>query len=194
MEAENIEVASEVLPGVRHAERHELSPFMEQLTVTTRRKRLTVSRGSPIINQITGEYEAVTEIAQVIAVDDGQFVKLFTKDLAEWFDLSRAGQRVFGALLATIQEEAIRNDRVYFDRMCTAVRKFNLPSSTFYRGIDELLGKGFIARHLSTSWYFINPAFFFNGDRARFVKEYRLISSVNKPLKPLSLGACDAEE
>jgi len=122
----------------------------------------------------TGEIEGVTEIAQIVEVDESQFIKLFTKDLAIWFDLNRAAMRVFGALLTVVQESAIGRDMVFFDVRSKALEAFKISKATFYRGLDELIEKGFIARHLSPGWYFINPAMFFNGDRARFVKEYRM--------------------
>ena len=46
-------------------------------------------------------------------------------------------------------------------------------SATYYRVIDELIAKGFIAPSTNTPLFFINPAIFFNGDRVRFVTEIR---------------------
>jgi hypothetical protein len=165
--------------GVRGATKYETSPFIDSLTVKTRGRKVTVSRGSNIVNLDTGEIEGVTEIAQIVSVDEGQFVKLFTKDLSIWFDLSRAGMRVFGTLLTAVQTSAIGRDLVYFDYASDSTKDFGLSKTTFYRGLDELIEKGFIARHKSASWYFTNPTMFFNGDRARFVKEYRIEKQVD---------------
>ena len=143
------------------------------MTIKTRGKKVTVARGSTLVDMATGEIEGMTEIAQVIEVDDGQFIKLFTKDLSIWFDLSKGAMRVFGALLTIVQQSAIGRDMVFFDFRSEALEAFNISKSTFYRGLDELIEKGFIARHLSPGWFFINPAMFFNGNRARFIKEYR---------------------
>lgn len=159
--------------GVRGATKYKANPFMENIFINTRSKKLTVSRGSKIVDMSTGEVEGITEIAQVVLVDDGQFIKLFTKDLAIWFELSRPAMRVFGALLSVIQKEAVRRDLVFFDRQAEEVKSFKLQKTSFFKGIEELLSKGFIARHVSAGWYFINPNMFFNGDRARFIKEYR---------------------
>ena len=76
---------------VSQATKYEKNPFMEAVVVKTRSKKLTVARGGMIVDQSTGEIEGLTEVAQVIEVDEGQFVKLFTKDLAIWFDLNKAG-------------------------------------------------------------------------------------------------------
>lgn len=159
--------------GLRQATKYEVSPFLDSLTVKTRGRRVTVARGATLVDMATGEVEGVTEIAQVVEVDEGHFIKLFTKDLAIWFDLSRVGMRVFGALLAVVQKE-IGRDLVYFDHSHEVAKAFKISKASFYRGIDEMLEKGFVARHKSPGWYFTNPALFFNGDRARFVKDYRI--------------------
>jgi hypothetical protein len=160
--------------GMRKATKYEINPFIDSLTVKTRGRKVTVARGSTLVDMNTGEIEGVTEIAQIVEVDEGQFVKLFTKDLAIWFDLNKAGMRVFGALLTVVQTSAIGRDLVYFDHASDSAKDFKISKTTFYRGIEELLEKGFIARHKSVGWYFTNPAMFFNGNRARFIKDYRV--------------------
>ena len=160
--------------GVKSAPKYQLSPFIDRLTVKTRGRKVTVARGSALVDMSTGEIEGLTEIAQIVEVDEGQFVKLFTQDLAIWFDLNKAGMRVFGALLTIVQQSSIGRDIVFFDVRSEALAAFKISKSMFYRGLDELIEKGFIARHLSPGWYFTNPAMFFNGNRARFVREYRL--------------------
>jgi hypothetical protein len=167
--------------GIRSAQRYEVNPFIDQLVVKTRGRKVTVARGSTLVNR-QGEVEGVTEIAQIVEVDEGQFVKLFTKDLAVWFDLNKSAMRVFGALLATIQQTSIGRDLVFFDHTSDQTKQFGMSKQTFYRGVEELIDKGFIARHRSAGWYFTNPAMFFNGNRARFVKEYR-VQTVQPPEK-----------
>lgn len=185
MELENVE--SKV--GVRHAKRYETSPFLESLVVQTRGRRVTVAAGTTLIDMQTGEISGVTEIAQVVEVDKAEFVKLFTRDLAIWFDLKRAGLRCFGALLSIVQQEAVGRDLVYFDHASKFVKPFGLSKQTFYRGIEELIEKKFIARHKSVGWYFINPSLFFNGNRARFVKEYRTADHLDMIDKLISKGS-----
>lgn len=174
---------SEAKKGVRHAQKYELNPFLDGFTVKTKGKRVTVARGCSLIDRSTGEIEGVTEIAQIIDVDEGQFVKLFTRDIAIWFDLNRSALRVFGVFLITIQNNAIGRDLVFVDHISDHAKEFDMSKQTFYRGVDELITKGFIARHRSAGWYFINPAMFFNGNRARFIKEYRVSKPNNIMLK-----------
>lgn len=171
---ELFDLSTKVNFGIRAMPRYRESPFVNKLVVQTKKKKLTVSRNSSIIQANTGEVQGVTEISQIIETDAEQHIKLYTKDLAIWFDLNKAAMRVFGALLATVQSSALGKDLVFFDHKTEAVIQFKISHRSFYRGIEELIFKGFIARHTSFGWYFYNPTFFFNGDRIRFVKEYKL--------------------
>lgn len=161
------------LAGVKAQPKYDANPFINNLIIKTKGRKITVARGSTLIDSETGEVGGCTEIAQVVEIDEGEFVKLFTRDLSVWFDLNRSAMRVFGALLATLQTSSIGRDLVFFDLRSKALETFKISKSTFYRGLEELIEKGFIARHISSGWFFINPAMFFNGNRARFIKEYR---------------------
>ena len=172
MDTKSIKVVNKT--GVRSAKKFTDSPFLNDLNIVTKNKQLTVSQGSTLIDMKTGEIEGCTNITQIISVDNEQFIKLFTKDLAIWFDLTRPAMRVFGALLAVLQNSHVNKDLIFLDSSSESVKTFGVPRSSFFKGIEELLLKGFIARHVSAGWYFINPGMFFNGDRARFVKEYRI--------------------
>ena len=48
-----------------------------------------------------------------------------------------------------------------------------ISKASYYNAMRELIQKGFIAESTNPNLYWINPALFFNGDRVRFVKEYR---------------------
>jgi len=159
--------------GWKDAPRYENSPFLERLHVRTHGKMLTVARGTALLDTDTGELQGTTVIAQIKYVDNEEFVKIFTKNLAVWFDLKKSALRVFGALLQEIQRSAIGKDIVFFDHGNKALKDFKISKPAFYRGLDELIDKGFIARHKSSGLVFINPAMFFNGDRAVFINEYR---------------------
>lgn len=47
----------------------------------------------------------------MVEVDDGQFVKMFTKDIELFFDLSAAAIKTFGLILKITQTEAINRDK-----------------------------------------------------------------------------------
>lgn len=153
------------------------NPFMSGLRMTIRPKRLTVARGSTLIDSNTGEIQGTTEVMQVIPVDDTQFVKLYTANIGAFFDLSRAGLRVFGALMIAAQKH-VGTDLVYLD-LKSLPEEVALSKQTFYRGLAELVENNFCAKHESPGWYFVNPNLFFNGDRVRFVREYRKVKKAD---------------
>lgn len=150
--------------------KYDASPFMENLTIQLKTKRLTVARGSALVEHGTGEITGVTEITQVVSVDSASFVKLYTNDLAGFFDLSRAGVKALAIFIAAVQEK-IGTDLIFIPASLFKTRA--VSRTVFYRGVDELIEKKFIAKHVSDMWYFINPNLIFNGDRARFVRDYR---------------------
>lgn len=156
--------------------KHKENPFLASAitTIKTRKKRLTVAQGGTIIDNETGEATAETVIAQVIEVDDGNFVKLFTKDIKNFFDLTPAGLKTFGLVLNVVQTEGINRDKIFIHNQDEQLKNFNLSRAVFFRGIDELIKKKFLAKTVIPNWYFINPNLFFNGDRAKFIKEYRV--------------------
>lgn len=165
--------AREGRSNLRHVGKFERNPFVDAMIVKTKRRRLTVARGSSLVDLDTGEIEGITEIAQVVFMEESQFVKVYAQDLASWFDLSKTAIRVFGYVLETTQQEAIGRDLLWLDYKSERAAKYKFSRQTYYRGLEELVSKGFLAKHMSAGWYFINPNLFFNGDRARFIKEYR---------------------
>jgi hypothetical protein len=51
--------------------------------------------------------------------------------------------------------------------------KSDLAERTYYRGMNELLAKGFLFRTLAADQYFVNVRFMFNGDRMILMESYR---------------------
>lgn len=149
------------------------NPFMPDLKLSIRPKRLTVARGSTLIDGSTGEIQGTTEVQQVIPVDETQFVKLYTANIGVFFDLSKSGLKVFCALMLAVQKKA-GTDLVYLD-LASLPDEVKLSKQTFYRGLTELIENKFVAKHQSANWFFVNPNLFFNGDRVRFVREYRKV-------------------
>lgn len=153
------------------------NPFLEKevLTIKVKNRRVGVATGTALVDTKTGDTIGMTTIAQKVEVDAEEFVKLYTKDITVFFDLSPSGIKTFAILLREVQNEAINRDKVYFrfDHLeLTDVGQ--LSQAVFYRGIQELVKKQFIAKAVEPNWYFLNPSLIFNGDRARFVKEYHI--------------------
>lgn len=153
---------------------YEKNPFMADLKLSIRPKRLTVARGSSLIDSSTGEIQGTTEVQQVVPVDETQFIKLYTANIGVFFDLSKSGLKVFCALMLAVQKKA-GSDLVYLD-LASLPEEVAISKQTFYRGLTELIENKFVAKHPSPNWFFVNPNLFFNGDRVRFVREYRKVN------------------
>lgn len=165
--------------GVKALPKHKSNPFMSDVTYKRGVRRTVVKGGKAIIDEKTGEVEGVAEIVQQVDVDAERFVKLYTSDLKTFFSLSLTAQRFLRVVLEQVQNTP-QSDRItlsvplvvdYFER-----HKEKPPArQTIYNAVQEMVLKGFLARsELYTDQYFINPSIFFNGDRVRLVKEYRI--------------------
>ena len=163
------------------AVKYKTSPFIEQtsLRLQTRKKRLTVSNGRNIVDGTTGEVEGVTEISQVVQVDTAEFIKLYTQDIKAFFELSNSAMKTFFLVMKVVGKGCINNDKVYIDYKDELLDELGVSRPVFYRGMEELIKKSIIAKNINPGWYFINPTMFFNGDRVRFIKEYRNVDDTD---------------
>jgi hypothetical protein len=151
------------------------NPFWSALEIPTSRKKITINEDNiKTVNTKTGAETGTAEITKVYEVDKDIFVKVFARQLTVFFDLSQVGIK----LLEVIMHEAGRDantDAIYLspistkDYMNKVGKRYSQAS--YYRGRDELLGKGFIAKSVRQHIYFINPAMIWNGDRVKFITE-----------------------
>lgn len=173
-----IEPAATGTAGLRKAPTYNHNPFMSDIVVRTKSKRLTVATGARLIDTQTGEIsDRNTDICQVIDVDRGEFIKVFSTDARIWFDLSLAGYKTLHALMFLIQQHPGTSE-IYFN---PSSMDGDIPEpiraniKTIYKGLTELIDKKFLAKSKKgTGWFWTNPSLLFNGDRVRFVKEYRI--------------------
>jgi len=162
----------------KDVELHAQNPFMGALSeMKTRNKRVTVRGGKAIVDTETGEFEDVAEIVSVHSVDKTQFVKLFTSNLKQFFNLKPTTYRMVQVVLYQLGNTPQR-DTIYLnvdvaEEYFTATDQKPIARSSYFNAIKELIQKRFIAESTKPNLYWINPALFFNGDRVRFVKEYR---------------------
>lgn len=154
-----------------------LNPFCfeTELKIETRKKNLTVSRGTELIEKKDTGKSYFANIVHTQEVDKEEFIKLYTSQIKAYFDLTKTAYKVFFIFLR-IYQDAIGKDHFYLSckkamSLAEKIDHFVLSESIFYRGIKELIEKCIIAKTNEKNWYFINPAIVFNGDRARFVSE-----------------------
>jgi len=77
-------------------------------------------------------------------------------------------------LLYLEMQQNIGKDQAHLSFAAIDQTMHPISEATFYRGMKELVEKGFLAESMSTGLYFVNPDYLWNGDRLAFVKEYRL--------------------
>ncbi|WP_420065991.1 hypothetical protein [Pectobacterium colocasium] len=154
-----------------------LNPFCfdTELKIETRKKNLTVSRGTELIEKKDTSKSYFANIVHTQEVDKEEFIKLYTSQIKAYFDLTKTAYKVFFIFLR-IYQDAIGKDHFYLSckkamSLAEKIDHFILSESIFYRGIKELIEKRIIAKTNEKNWYFINSAIVFNGDRARFVSE-----------------------
>ena len=154
-----------------------LNPFCfeTELKIETRKKNLTVSRGTELVERKDTSKSYFANIVHTQEVDKEEFIKLYTSQIKAYFDLTKTAYKVFFIFLR-IYQDAIGKDHFYLSckkamSLAEKIDHFVLSESIFYRGIKELIEKRIIAKTNEKNWYFINPAIVFNGDRARFVSE-----------------------
>lgn len=164
--------------SMKKAQRYELNPFVDVLVIRKKRQKLKVTNSAQLndetwINNTTGEL-ATTQLYTYREVDESQFVKLFTQNIALTFNLTSAGIKALNVLIYAVQFKALNKDRVVLDEF--TLQDFLLSNTevvlsrpTFSRGLVELERANILARCLKRGDYFINPNFVFNGDRLLFV-------------------------
>lgn len=198
---ELVEESVEIQTKKNGAMVYDESPFLRHFKIDTRKKLLTVSKGTAIMKNGDDSLPAVTRVQQEVEVDKKEFVKLFSgPDLKHVYNLAPAGLRMFMVFLDLVGKPSQMN-RV--DVRCTwpmvqsmtaeADEKFSYM--TFNRGIKDLTDKGYIAPALidgeKESWYWINQDKFYNGSTVILERKVRLtnrnkvhLSRVNRAVYP----------
>ena len=153
-----------------------VNPLVQTQEIVLRKATVRAGRSDNLVNQQTGEIEAISTVYRVVEKDDAEFVKVFAAGVAASYDLTKTAQRVFTAVLKVYEETPMRGgyvdylDLYWFDGgLCGDV--IDMSEKTFQRGLKELLAKSFLAPRLHNS-YWVNPSLFFKGDRVRFIREY----------------------
>lgn len=155
---------------------YDSNPFL--VDVKTKTRRVTNKRGDMmLVSSNTGEISApIAGFWEAEEVDSTRFIKLFVNGVKALKELTGAGTKVFEVLYLRVQDN-IGKDRVFMSYSDLDQKLTPMSSSTYKRGLSELIEKKFIAGTPTQGWYWLNPDFVFNGDRLAFVKEFRIKSS-----------------
>lgn len=159
--------------------KYEENPFVDRFIVPLKSKSKGLDVDSEMYLTTTGgEVVAGAEVRKTMLVDSDKFVKVFTNQLRVFFDLSQRALRIVEVVMAELSRIPPGADQVFLNAASVEAyyRKQGreAPSrATFSRALDEMIRKGFLAYSDRPGLFFINPAIFFNGDRVRFVTEFR---------------------
>jgi len=181
----------------RGAEKHTQNPFIGDAVTNTKTgvKRISNKGGDRmmVVSETTGEIVAPAGFWQAQEVDKSQFVKLYVNGVKALKDLTGAGTKVFELLYLEVQKN-IGKDAVWLSYTMIDQEVSKISRTTFFKGMKELVEKGFIAESTTQNRYFINPDFMWNGDRLAFVKEYRLKKSrSNTDTKTLDMFSIESD-
>jgi len=169
-------MAEQAIKKSKRGERYEHNPFIGSAVANTKQgvKRISNKDGNRmmVVSENTGEIVAPAGFWHAQEVDKTQFVKLYVNGVKEFKNLTGAGTKVFEILYLRVQEN-IGKDQIWLTFPNIDQKVTPMGETTFYRGMKELLDKGFVAESFTPGLYFLNPDFMWNGDRLAFVKEYR---------------------
>ncbi len=144
------------------------------------RKDVTLVAKGLEIKDTSGEEISAGVIGQIKNVDTEEFIKLYTKNLGVLFELSSRAQKALIAVFCAVQQF---KDQAHIFLPYHIATEFyeklgiiKIPSrTTFSTGISDLINMSFLAAHYNgDGWYWTNPNLIFNGNRVRFVTEYRV--------------------
>ena len=117
-------------------------------------------------------------ISRSFEVYTERFVKLYVAQVGVFFSLPQRALRLSEVLLHEMSRMP-GSDMVYLNK--SAAEKYfkdkgtksGMSKVTYHRALMDLLTAGLIAYSDRPGLFFLNPNVFFNGDRVRFVTEYR---------------------
>lgn len=155
------------------------NPFLDGFRVPVRRKKVEV--GEPdevIVSTTTGEITAIPTITRSFEVDTERFVKLYIAQVGVFFSLPQRALRLSEVLLHEMSRMP-NSDMVYLNKAAAENYFKNrdgragMSKVTYHRALMDLLEAGLIAYSDRPGLFFLNPNVFFNGDRVKFVTEYK---------------------
>lgn len=155
------------------------NPFIAGSEIVTKTKTVrTRSAPRDMMDPDTGEVIGATMIHTIEEKDEAQFVKVFAEGVRRSFDLTKAGHRVFQAVLERYQYTKMTGGysdslSLYWFGNGLDGQDIGMSKFTFNRGLKELLEKQFLFPRKPNE-YWVNPALFFKGDRVAFLREYRV--------------------
>ena len=114
-------------------------------------------------------------------VDKDQFIMLYISAFPALSNLTKSAKILYQYVLVKVNKE-IGKDKILmnykeYSMMVEKNGLIGISQATYYRALDELLTSEILFQSAITNQYFINIAYFFNGNRLRFIQDYDLMKS-----------------
>lgn len=156
-----------------------LNDEFEFKSVKVGRSGTVTSVLSDYVNTDTGEVSKVSAVSggkvfyDKRYVDSNTFTKLYKKNMKEMFSLSSTALKLFGYFIEQIDFKD-KDGMIYMDLQegMDFCEYGENSRSLIYRGLVELVQKGFICKTNRPWTFFVNPKYVHNGDRIAIFKEY----------------------
>ena len=156
--------------GIKDFEVFKESPYT--LLGVESRNRVSVAKGQVVSDTSTGELYDMRKLAktETVEVDTLSYTKVYHNSLESVSEFSIPALKIWCFIL-----QAIKPTKYAFEINFKEAMEFSGYKSipNIYKGIVELLDKGFIAKSVGRNMFFLNPNYYFNGDR---LKNYNKIN------------------
>ena len=146
------------------------NPFVSHVAPTRVYRRKAIA-GMKVPNKDGVEVQAFYD--EAVYNDTEPFVKVFKRGYQAMKFLGAAGIKVLEYVLDQLKPS---NTIVHLSQ-AEYVRTMNQKPSNYYVGLNELMSAQFLAPTTEKGFYYINPAFFFSGDRLNMRHEFLFTKS-----------------
>jgi len=106
-----------------------------------------------------------------VEYDPASYTKVFHDNVREFYPLKESSFKVFFYMTKLLKPHKL--EFTFYRDECA--KEVGISETTIYRALAELIQYDFIAKTKRDEKFFINPTLWFNGDRVRFIKEFRPI-------------------
>lgn len=184
---------TEIVKSKRGLQRYATNPFVSGAATNCKvgQRRISNKKGDKfMVVSEAGEVVAPAGFHEVVEVDKTQFVKLYINGVKAFQGLKAPGTKVFEIIYRAVQKVP-GTDQIWLHFMAVQQEITPISESTFYRGLRELLDKGFLAESTAPGMFFLNIDYMFNGNRLAFIKEYRIKSDDEQMERSIAKQAKD---
>ena len=157
--------------------KYDHNPFWDSTKIPVGGKRVTVENGTYLDE--SGEAKDVAGIHVTKRLDRGEFVKVYTTELKHILGLRPTALKVLIYMLHEVQQTP--NSDSLFLAWASAARYFDeqnirIGRTAFHAAMLQLIQRDVIAESTVPYHYWLNPRFYWNGDRYTFWRTYILES------------------